>query len=428
MSDAKPKFRSVPEGVTEDTGLAADGSILATNDGTLMLIQGGGVHESAGETPSRRFSEDGGQTWSDPVPLSSTIGAGGVIRLHSGALAMYGTKGRARGACYCCTSRDDGHSWSAPVEIPAKLGFYPMYHSMIQLTSGRILLVGYWGIQIDPPDARRYTVSNSGLWRDRWLWMEGHRTPGIGMALVHYSDDEGKTWSPGGAGGALFGWFDECGVPNGEGGVIGIYEPTAAQADDGRVLLFARSKTGRLVQSYSMDGGQTWYSILPTELASSAAPPMLVQIPKTRDLLCVWNQVSAEEIRRGYHRGRLSAAISTDSGLTWKNFRTIELMEGMEDIARITPEVPVAREIRGRPGLGQLPDSYAMFTYSNVDIVGDQVFVRYSRQWPVAREGKGPAPDPNDMQVSNKLHEERGAEMRGERVIRRYPLAYFYEQ
>ena len=267
MTQEKPVFRPVPAGVIEVVGYPADGSILAASDGSLVLIQGGGVHESARNKPAQQISTDGGETWSHPEPVDSEIGAGGVIRLLSGALAMYGTKGKERGACYFCKSKNEGQTWSPPVEIPT-----------------------------------------------------------------------------------------------------------------------------------------------------------------TRDLLCIWNQVSAEEIRRGHHRGRLSAAISTDSGSTWKNFKTLELMEGMEDTARIGPDVPIAREVKSRPGLGRLPDGFAMFTYANVDIVGEMVFIRYSRQWPVIREGKGPAPDPNEMQISNKLHDERGADMKGEGVMRRYPLEYFYTE
>jgi 3-methyladenine DNA glycosylase AlkD len=37
--------------------------------------------------------------------------------------------------------------------------------------------------------------------------------------------------------------------------------------------------------------------------------------------------------------------------------------------------------------MGQLPDGFAMFTYPNVDIVGDNVFIRYARVGPVKRAG-----------------------------------------
>ncbi len=190
-------------------------------------------------------------------------------------------------------------------------------------------------------------------------------------------------------------------------------------------LLFARSKCGRLVQSYSMTQGEIWHSILPTELASAAAPPMLVQIPSTADLLCVWNQVSGEEIRRGWHRGRLTAAISKDSGLTWVNFKTLELQEGMDDVARIAPEFPIAREVRGRPGLGQLVDGYAQFTYSNVDFVNDQVFIRYHRLWMKGVEK--PATTKPSRKWADYEKQKKQSPWRSQAVLRIYPLEWFYE-
>ena len=48
----------------------------------------------------------------------------------------------------------------------------------------------------------------------------------------------------------------------------------------------------------------TWSLPQPTELASSYSPCRLRTIPTAGDLLCVWNQVSGDEIRRGLRRSR----------------------------------------------------------------------------------------------------------------------------
>ena len=149
-------------------------------------------------------------------------------------------------------------------------------------------------------------------------------------------------------------------------------------------------------------------------------------IPKTGDLLCVWNQVSGEEIRRGFLRGRLSAAISMDGGMTWGHFKTLELQEGMEEVDRIPPEFPIPRRLVGRPGLGQLPDGFAMFTYPNVDIVGDRVFIRYLRMWPRVIDGKEERKVDGNLPLMWPAYEEREAEMTGEGVLRIYPLEWFY--
>ncbi|MFH1566944.1 MAG: sialidase family protein, partial [Gemmatimonadota bacterium] len=256
---------------------------------------------------------------------------------------------------------------------------------------------------------------------------EGHRGASVGFCFTYHSDDEGRTWRQGPEElvWGIFGWFDERGDLNGAGGIVDLYEPTAAQTRDGRVLLMARSKTGRLVQSFSRDGGLTWYPAEPTELASSQSPPLLIGLPASGDLLCIWNQVSGEEIRRGFLRGRLSAAVSRDSALTWEHFRTLERQAGMDAADRVAAEFPIPRNLVGRSPFHHLPDDFAMFTYPNVDLVGDRAFVRYSRMWPVPRQ----AGDPRPADAAPRMWpewEERDAEMRSESVLRIYPLAWFY--
>ena len=429
----RPKFRAVPEGVVEhkddpakDVFFSTGGSIVEAKDGSLMLIQNRVSCEEGGYPDSKRISTDGGKTWSTPVRLKSEIAAGGLVRLQSGKLGMYGVKRpQQRGPVCFSTSEDDGETWTATVALPTYPDFYPMFHSMIQLKSGRLLLVGYWeGLNVAASDAVRFVQTGWGIWRGSLLFFEGHRSVELGVCIAYCSDDEGLTWKQ--CEGGLFGWFDDRGVPNGEGGIIDVYEPTAAETKDGRVLMFMRSKTGRLLQSYSKDGGQTWDSVRPTELSSSQSPPMLVEIPETGDLLCVWNQASCEEIRRGFFRGRLSSAISQDSGMTWGNFKTIELQEGMEDAARISPEFPIARRVVGSTPREHVPDGFAMFTYPNVDIVGEKVFVRYARTWPQKlKRGKKTSPD-GRLPSTVPQNEQGEARMSGEWVMRIYPLEWFY--
>ncbi len=102
----------------------------------------------------------------------------------------------------------------------------------------------------------------------------------------------------------------------------------------------------------------------------------------------------------------MSTAVSRDSGLSWGFFKTVEVSEGLEDVARIIPEFPIPRVIRGRASVGQLPSRLAEFTYPNVDIVGDRVFIRYSRKWLEEKEGK--------------------VRKAGEVVLRIHPLGWFY--
>jgi hypothetical protein len=133
----------------------------------------------------------------------------------------------------------------------------------------------------------------------------------------------------------------------------------------------------------------------------------MVHLPDTGDLLIVWNQNSREEIRRGFRRNRLSAAISKDGGHTWEHFKTLELSAGLDDVARVPPEYPVS-PVRARRDVGHLPDDYIQFSYPNVDVVDDKVFIRYYRRWWVVND-KGQAKMPKHP------------------IMRIYPVEWFYE-
>ncbi len=393
-----------PEGVSEIIGIGNSGGIVELADGSLMLAQGS----------SYRLSTDGGRTWGETQPLNAPMGASGLIRLNNGDIAIYGK----HGSNWCfSSSSDEGKTWTEPTVICAQSVCNPMFHSMIQLTTGRLLLTGYWegldsweytgGTMVSVhPELQYSDVSAYGLWRDQRIQIEGHaHAPEMAMSMVFRSDDGGKTWEK--HPGALMGWFDFEGNINGMCGQTACFEPTIAETKDGNVLLIARSTVGRLVQSISTDGGEHWYAVTPTDLPSSESPALMVKLPTTGDLLIVWNQVSREEIRRGYRRGRLSAAISRDGGHSWENFKTLELSEGLEDIDRIPPEYPI-QMVRARDWVGTLPDGWAFFHYPNIDVVGDKVFIRYSRGTPLLGVAE------------QNLHKQ-------ESVMRIYPVDYFYE-
>ena len=199
------------------------------------------------------------------------------------------------------------------------------------------------------------------------------------------------------------GWFDYEGKPNGEGGVTECSEPNVAETKDGRVLFFVRSPVGRIVHTYSSDGGELWLAVRPTDLNSSSSPCRLRRIPRTGDLLCVWNQVSPEENEHGWRRNRLSAALSQDDGMTWGYFKTLELSAGLEDIDRIEPKLPIKWSRCGSK-LKSLPPDKAIFTYPNVCVASDKVYIMYHRTW--YDEGKG----------------------KTEQVMRIYPPEYFYQK
>ena len=418
---AKPEFRKpVPDGVVELVGIGSGSSsaMVERDDGALMLIEGN----------QYAVSEDGGMHWGEPTPLGcEAMGSPAnlsCIKLQSGKLALahrgkeeagQGTEMFNWNPFYLSVSEDDGRTWDGG--WPMRLLGGPYHDAMIQTSAGRLVMPSrichsnnrHPGLEYD-------RVSSFGWWQGRRLQVSGHyHYPEIDIAAVSFSDDDGRTWRQ--CEGQLMGWFDAEGIPNGRGGITAVDEPSVAECADGRLMLMGRSTVGRLVQSTSEDGGETWAPILPADLASSYSPPRLRRIPSTGDLLCVWNQVSRDEIKRGYRRGRLSAAISKDSGGSWEHFRSIEVSEGMEDVERIGPQVPISPVI-GLPELGSLPDGFATFDYANVWFSGDKVVLHYARSWVEADE---------DGEEAVTLGERHGtAKKPREMVLRIYPLEWFY--
>jgi hypothetical protein len=145
------------------------------------------------------------------------------------------------------------------------------------------------------------------------------------------------------------------------GGVAAMFsyceEPAIVELKDGRVMLFGRTIMGRIYKAFSSDRGNTWTDPEPTDLASSYSPCTLKRIPSTGDLICIWNQVSAEEIRAGHGRFRMSLAISKDDGETWGHFKNLE---SQSDVTSITPP-PLGRTVDATSEAAVMKDRVIMW-------------------------------------------------------------------
>lgn len=316
-------------------------------------------------TMTRLFSTDGGRTWKDAGPLVDSNGRSvfesgqqrghlpSLIRLVSGAIALKYDVGSSDDAsrfdCWIVRSTDEAATWSEPVLITSSRSRSNATW-LTQTKSGRLVLpTEYWFQQ---PDDR-----------------------GIGICTSLYSDDEGRSWRESKdtlwvweSGGA---WQGACEVP------------TVAETADGRLLMFMRTWYQRIAQSYSKDGGQTWSPAKLNDLVSSNSEIFLAKIPKTDHLLCIWNQADTQEIRTGYYRARLSAAVSKDYGASWSSFRTIIQSPGQRQVGRISPigapgflrtPIPVPAEE------GMLAEEFHMNRAPRISFRGQHAFVRYTHR------------------------------------------------
>ncbi|MFH0965839.1 MAG: exo-alpha-sialidase [Planctomycetota bacterium] len=238
------------------------------------------------------------------------------------------------------------------------------------------------------PCREGHTV-HGGLWKGveatgtvlgERVTVEGHaHAMEMDISFAYISANGGDSWSR--SQGDIIIWKDE-----GLGGMWPCDEPNVAVLKDGRLLMFIRTTLGRLYQTFSTDGGKTWDYPTPTDLPSSYSPCSLKTFPDNEytraagcagDLLCVWNNVSFEEIRRGYRRGRLSAAVSSDDGKTWTHVRTVDA-GGLPPLDEVAP-LSEPQMARAEQDLGELPLGFAAVSYPDVVFWKDRVLVKYDK-------------------------------------------------
>ncbi len=310
------------------------------------------------------YSTDGrawGRAGADEVPLFD-VGAPGVrlkpmsiVRLASGGLIMNYWEPVSRPAgtreFRTCVrwSHDEGATWSDPVEVtPPGLPAYPTY--LLQMSSGRLLLPNEYAFKQDSRNFRHNSMK---------------------VCTVFYSDDEGETWEESVDGGFV-------GEADRGANASFVEAPCLAETSDGRLLLFMRTQMQRIAQSYSEDGGVHWEQGCFNDLVSSCSEIWIDRLPDSGNLLCVWNQVSEAEILSGYYRSRLSSAISSDSGATWEQFRTIVQTAGMATVDRLEPAEPALALSSGvSPDRGPYPPGgHYTYRHPRVRFIGDHAYLR----------------------------------------------------
>ncbi len=175
---------------------------------------------------------------------------------------------------YTSRSTDDGKTWETPVKLSDP--WCGCIHSLIQMKSGRIVLVGQEII----PQWRHATV----------MWA---------------SDDLGRTWQRGDMLDYGVGTHDHAGSL--EGSVI--------QRMDGSLYLLLRTESGYLWEATSLDGLK-WTGLKQTTIKSVTCCPQLSRLADGRIAL-LWNAPPRHDPKSGSIRAELSLAFSEDEAATW---------------------------------------------------------------------------------------------------------------
>ena len=180
----------------------------------------------------------------------------------------------------------------AEVHIDDKLmGYYVLNNDrVVQLRSGRLIV----------PVSRHS--------------MPGQKWSGRGVQMCFLSDDGGRSWRRSRS--ELTGKTAEKHVT--------LQEPGVIELKDGRLMMFMRTTAGCQYVSFSKDKGETWSPAKPSDIIGPCSPASIERIPKTGDLLLVWN--NHREVAPAYRGKRtpFNVAISRDEGQTWEKVKTLE--------------------------------------------------------------------------------------------------------
>ena len=352
---------------------------------------------TGGEETTFRTSDDSGKTWSDPFQGRTTAGdvmqGGRQVQMAGNTVGMvtshrvenpndypYGPE-KIESRIVYWRSDDGGRTWNGPFDVSAPGltigGWY-----LITLASGHLVLVRHIGLGMStgPMSALGDLGGVGKLLNGQWTRTSGHTyDPMFSCCVVYYSDDKGETWRRNSDGELIIG-LD----PNTTFSFVN--EPTATEVEPGKILMLMRTGLGRQFQAWSYDDGETWTRPAPTSLASSPAPAQVRTLPNGH-LLVVWTQQGGEEIRRGYLRTRLSAAISRNGGSAWEFFQNIE---SLHEETRVEPG-PIQRyapeEYHLEPGQAAperdpayvtAAGEHNVFDYPGVSVYRDRVFVTYN--------------------------------------------------
>ena len=283
----------------------SEGDFIQLKDGRILFVYshftgGGGDHSAA--HLAGRYSSDGGRTWTGEdvliVPNEGdwNVMSVSLLRLQDGRIALFYARKNSLVDCrpYMRISEDEARTFSEPrLCIDDEVGYYVLNNDRaVQLAGGRLIL----------PVALHNTPKYK---KPDWA----------GKIICYLSDDGGRTWRRS---------KDQLIGTTPAGARVTLQEPGIIELTGGRLMMFCRTGSGSQYVSCSADGGDTWSAFGPSNIIGPCSPASIERIPKTGDLLLVWNNhENVDEAHRG-KRTPFNVAISRDEGKTWEKIKTIE--------------------------------------------------------------------------------------------------------
>lgn len=261
-------------------------TLVDLGKGKIMAAWFGGKHEGSKDVVIWSALKNG-VSWSQPVEIANGIQSDTsrlacwnpvLFKTKNGTLFLHykvGLNPREWWAEYK-TSANNGKTWSKAQKLPNNfLG--PIKNKPVQLANGTIL----------------YPSSTESLNEKTW------------NIHIEKSDAGGKNWTK---------IKINCDT-------FGVIQPSILKYPEGKLQLLCRSRQNVIVESWSVDGGETWSKLKPTQLPNPNSGSDAVTLKDGRQML-VYNPLTAG---KNWWEGRsvLKLAISTD-GENWEDMYTLE--------------------------------------------------------------------------------------------------------
>lgn len=193
-------------------------------------------------------------------------------------------------------SSDEGVTWSAPLPVTTRPGFFVVNNDrVLRLQSGAIL--------VPAAEHKKQQRADGSVFFDA-----------RSEAVFFLSEDDGYTFRelPG-----------KCVMPYQDKCASGLQEPGVMEMRDGRLWAWARTDLGAQWEMFSFDGGRRWTPPEPSRFTSPLSPLSVLRLRDGR-LLALYNPIPLYNGRTPYAgetwtggRTPLSARLSEDDGETW---------------------------------------------------------------------------------------------------------------
>lgn len=318
----------------------SEGAFIDLKDGGVLFIYSrfdqssdpvAGAEDSAKSRLAARVSRDRGVTWSADAVISTpeeetamNVMAVSMLPMQNGDIGLFYSLRRSwtDTRAYLRRSSDDGRTWSTPVRIQSKAGYWVVEQDRaVRLSSGRIIVPTALHPErttITPEEAVAVRMDASP-WRSRKIDQRGETS-------FFLSDDDGRTWRESTTHLYLNSPYSRT----------GLQEPGVVELRPGVIWGWARTDLGRQYEFFSFDDGVTWTEPRPSRFTSPTTPMSIKRIPGSERFLAIWNPVPSYATRMPQDlpigRGRTPLVGASGTGPTgeWTAPRIVDGVEGVD--------------------------------------------------------------------------------------------------